>query len=56
MVSATTKRFIRNKTDEKAVKAGYVVDRKKADHVIDFFAELRHTLGQWAGKPIELMP
>jgi phage terminase large subunit-like protein len=56
VVSATTKRFIRNKTDAKAVKAGYVIDRKKADHVIDFFAELRHTLGQWAGKPIELMP
>jgi phage terminase large subunit-like protein len=56
MVDKTTKRFIRNETDEKAARAGFKMDLKRAGHVVSFFSKyLRHTMGQWAGQPIELM-
>ena len=56
MADTETKRFIRNKTDAKAVKAGFVYNKARADHVVAFFGKLHHTIGQWAGQPIELMP
>lgn len=46
---------IRNEADEKAVLAGYYVDLGAAKYVEDFFAQyLRHSKGEWAGKPFLL--
>ena len=55
MANKVPKRYIRNKTDLKAVAAGYRFDKARADHVVNFFTHLRHTIGEWAGKPLELL-
>ena len=55
MANKVPKRYIRNDTDLKAVAAGYRFDKARADHVVNFFKHLRHTIGEWAGKPLELL-
>ena len=50
-----TRKHIQNETDLKAAKAGYRFDKARADHVVKFFSYLRHTIGEWAGKPLELL-
>jgi phage terminase large subunit-like protein len=49
-------RWIRSAADERAVDAGCWFDRQAADRVEQFFTRfLRHTLGQWAGQPFQLL-
>lgn len=53
---AVTAKWIRSEADEKAVAAGCYFDPTAADHVVTFFSKfLRHSKGQWAGKPFELL-
>jgi phage terminase large subunit-like protein len=48
--------WIASEADERAVLAGYRVDVKSAERVRTFFKQfLRHSKGQWAGQPFELM-
>lgn len=48
--------WIRTKSDEAAVDAGCYFDIKAADRVRTFFHRfIRHSKGQWAGKPFELL-
>ena len=48
--------FIRGEQDERAVAAGYRYSRRRADHVAEFFRRfLRHSQGEWKGKPFELL-
>ena len=50
-------RLIRNKSDEAAIEQGCYFDPKAADRVRNFFQKfLRHSKGQFAGKPFELLP
>ena len=52
-----TKQWIKSKADERAVSEGYYFDLKAADHVRQFFYKfLRHSKGDFAGKPFELLP
>jgi len=56
MIDATTKAAIRNAADERAASEGYWFDPDAAARVVDFFRRwLKHSKGQWAGKPLELM-
>jgi phage terminase large subunit-like protein len=51
------KEWIRNKSDEVAVSEGCYFDLAAAERVRTFFARfLRHTKGQFAGKPFEILP
>lgn len=51
-----TAEWIRGPADERAVAAGHYFDLAAAERVRDFFHRfLRHTTGQWAGKPFELL-
>ena len=50
-----TARWIKTAADEKAAANGCYFDEAAADHVVQFFLRLRHTIGEWAGQPIELM-
>jgi phage terminase large subunit-like protein len=57
MPSNNTKRWTRSSSDEIAVANGCYFDLRAAEHVRDFFARfLRHSKGQWAGQPFELLP
>ncbi len=48
--------WIRSKADERAVSEGCTFDLKAAERVRDFFSKfLRHSKGQWAKKPFELL-
>lgn len=48
--------WIRTKADERAVEEGCTFDLRAAERVRDFFHKfLRHSKGQWAGKPFELL-
>ncbi|MFO8012109.1 MAG: terminase TerL endonuclease subunit [Phycisphaerae bacterium] len=48
--------WVRSERDERAVAAGYTFDLKAAEHVRQFFVQfLRHSKGQWAGQPFELL-
>lgn len=50
-------RLIRNKSDEVAVNQGCYFDQAAADRVRHFFKRfLRHSKGEFAGKPFELLP
>lgn len=50
-------RLIRTRSDEIAVEQGCWFDQQAADRVRFFFRRfLRHSKGQWAGKPFELLP
>lgn len=42
--------------DEAAVRKGCRFSERHGEHVIDFFRQLRQTIGSWAGQPLELMP
>ena len=49
--------WIRSDADERAVANGCRFDEAAAIHVATFFIRfLRHSKGQWAGKPFELLP
>jgi phage terminase large subunit-like protein len=49
-------RWIRSPGDERAVDAGCWFDVKAGEHVVRFCSKfLRHTMGQWAGEPFELL-
>jgi len=51
-----TKKWTRGENDERAVAAGCWFDAAAAQHVVDFFSSfLRHSKGQWAGQPFELL-
>ncbi len=46
--------WVRTKSDEAAVDAGCTFDIRRADRVRKFcYRFLRHSKGQWAGKPVE---
>src|SRR5262245_59804602 len=48
--------WVRTSADGRAVAAGYTFDLKAAERVRTFFDSfLRHSKGQWAGKPFELL-
>ena len=48
--------WIQSEADERAVLEGYVFDQAAAQRVRDFFRQfLRHSKGQWAGQPFELL-
>ena len=49
-------RWLRSWQDVCAVLDGCYFDKVMADRVITFFQLLRHTRGEWAGKPFELLP
>lgn len=56
MNSQALSRWVRNKSDELAVSQGCYFDIHAADRVRYFFARfLRHSKGEWAGKPFELL-
>jgi phage terminase large subunit-like protein len=45
------------KRDRQLLKAGYTFDTDEADRVCEFFEDfLRHSKGEWAGKPFTLQP
>ena len=49
--------YIRSAADDRAVSEGCYFDLAAAERVRTFFARfLRHSKGEWAGKPFELMP
>jgi phage terminase large subunit-like protein len=49
-------KYIRSEADERAMLNGCTFDKQRAEHVVDFFAKfLRHSKGQWAGQPFELL-
>jgi phage terminase large subunit-like protein len=50
-------RLIRNKSDEVAIEQGCYFDAKSSERVRNFFQKfLRHSKGEFAGKPFELLP
>lgn len=54
MPDTTTTRWIRNAADEYAVSRGCRFDERRAEHPVEFFRRyLRHSKGEWAGKPFE---
>lgn len=56
ILSHATDRWVRSPADERAVAEGCAFDGKAAARVKDFFARfLRHSKGEWAGKPFELL-
>jgi phage terminase large subunit-like protein len=49
--------WVRTAADKRAVREGCYFDPAAAEHVCDFFeAFLRHSIGEWVGKPFELQP
>lgn len=54
----TTKQSIaRFRSDLKtAEKKGLVFDEEAGEHAVKFFSYLRHSKGEWAGKPFDLAP
>jgi len=51
-----TRKWIRNKNDEAAIKEGCYFDPAAAEHVCNFFEQcLCHTDGEYAGKPFLLL-
>lgn len=56
-VKKATDRWVRLEADKAAVEAGCYFDEVAAEHVCQFFETfLRHSTGDWAGKPFELIP
>jgi len=54
--SKVPERFIRGPVDRLAVEQGCYYDAKAADRVVQFFHRfLRHSKGQWGGKPFKLL-
>jgi phage terminase large subunit-like protein len=49
-------RWIKRAADERAVGEGCWFDQSAGERVVEFFGKfLRHTLGQWAGQPFQLL-
>src|SRR5579872_3167685 len=49
-------RWIRSEADERALLNGCTFSIERAEHVVDFFPRfLRHSKGEWAGLPFELL-
>ena len=49
--------FTLTEQDRKAIDAGYVWQHEKAQRVITFIQKFcRHSKGQWAGQPFQLLP
>ncbi len=49
-------RWVRTPSDERAVYEGCVFDEGRANHVREFFDRwLRHSKGEWGGKPFDLL-
>lgn len=49
--------WVKTENDKRAMLNGCVFSEKAGRHVVDFFRKyLRHSKGQWAGEPFELMP
>lgn len=56
MADKTTTRWIQNAADEYAASRGCRFDERRADHPVEFFRRfLRHSKGEWAGQPFELL-
>lgn len=56
MIDAITKRWIRTRADETAAEQGCRFVAAKAERVRSFFRKfLRHSKGEWAGQPFELL-
>lgn len=52
-----TRKWVRSAADERAAAEGCWFDEAAGQYVVDFFSEfLRHTLGEWAGRPFDLQP
>ncbi len=52
-----TKRWTKSSADELAVRNGCRFSEENGLHVVEFFSkQLRHTTGQWAGKPFIPLP
>lgn len=52
----TWAKWIRSKADERAVEQGFWFDVNAAERVCEFFRKfIRHSSGQWAGQPFELL-
>lgn len=55
-VDAITRRWTKTTADERAVSNGCRFDLAAGEHVCEFFRGfLRHSIGQWAGQPFELL-
>jgi phage terminase large subunit-like protein len=51
------RRWIRNASDEHAVRNGFRFNERLAEYTASFFPQyLRHSKGEWNGKPFELLP
>jgi phage terminase large subunit-like protein len=49
-------KWVRSESDEQALLSGYRFDLKRAERVRTFFQKfLRHSKGEWAGKPFSLL-
>ena len=49
--------YVKNKQDELAYQQGYIFSETHAERPITFFRQfLRHSKGDYAGKPLELLP
>lgn len=56
MAKTTPKRWLRSEADQRAVQEGCYFDEPAGLYVVEFFETfLRHTMGQWAGKPFKLL-
>lgn len=54
--SRVDSKWIRNESDERAVAEGYKFSTKDAEDVAFFFHNfLRHSKGEWAGRPFDLL-
>lgn len=54
--SKASRRWVLNPADEYAIRAGYWFDEAAAAHAAEFFPRfLRHSKGEWAGKPFDLL-
>lgn len=55
-MSSSASKWVRNASDEAAVDQGCRFDLARADRVRQFCAKfLRHSKGEWAGKPVEFL-
>ena len=56
-VKSNQSKWVKNEHDERAVAADCIFDEAAAARVVDFFPDcLRHSKGEWGGKPFVLLP
>lgn len=49
-------KYVRSEADERAILNGCTFSIERAEHVVKFFSQfLRHSKGEWAGRPFELL-